>query len=263
MENIVQYYHKTALEQVNLSITDEGKLAQQLEQLLLSRQFLESCLASDSSDVGAYQFLIGLVANGNISAQEVQDKFFILFSKIRVLKELLDLRVKVESRQNSSSSTSSHRKRKKLLKQRFLLLTRSNDVLTDIVNDFWHYLPIEVQKALKETNVSFLEIDAKTHILRAEAKLRYYGRLSDLAKKQYLFYKSLSALRISLLKATDIQEHNEIPIEEDEYQSRKLSNFFDSVMDSALSDPSRYLEVYTEEMAAEDDELTKDVLIDD
>jgi hypothetical protein len=34
-------------------------------------------------------------------------------------------------------------------------------------------------------------------------------------------------------------------------------------MEYALHDLSRHLEVYTEEMATEDDELTKDVLIDD
>jgi hypothetical protein len=43
----------------------------------------------------------------------------------------------------------------------------------------------------------------------------------------------------------------------------KLSQAFDKCMKLALSDPERYLEIYTEEMSGDDDALTEGVIIDD
>jgi rubrerythrin len=243
---------------------------------LLSRQFLEdehllgnqsledclrNCFNSESLDAGSHEFLAEIAAREGVSVSEVRRKLSLLFSKGRQLAEVRDVIRKLGNR--TTLFTSSHRRLKKSLKQRLIPLALANEIIADIVDEFWNYLSADLHETLREMKASLLEIDAKTPIIQAERWLRYHGRLPDLTKKRYRFYKSVSRLRLSLLKARDTESFDELLIEEDQHQAEKLSKLFDKAMESALNDPSHHWEVYTEEMAAEDDELTRDVLIDD
>jgi hypothetical protein len=292
IEDIPQYHHGDTLEQVNSSTTDEKRQHQDLEELeeleqiskqflegcylsesdvkayqfltslesseQFSAQFLENCLASDSPKAKTYQFFTELAAKEQVSIDEVKYNVYVLTIK---LQDICDHAAQLGK--DSRLRTSRGRRLKKAVKEKLVAIGFCNELIAEVVERFWNYLSVELQEKFRETAAALASVDAQSNIDALETRLSYHGRLPDIARRKYYFYSSILHLRASLLRVSKLYLDDTGDIEDDDYQACQLAEFFDKVMESALNYPSQYLEVYTEEMAAEDDELTKDVIIDD
>lgn len=251
MEDDTKCYHRKARQKVNFPITEEKELYQDLDQLL--KRFLESCLASESSEAEAYEVLTELAANENVPLDQVRHKISALPLMFRELVEII-----VDCKRLSQLSTHSRRKQKKIIKRQLTLIADCNELISKIVSNYWNYLSDDIQEVFRQLGEDSLEIDAETRIHSMKAELNHYGTLSNIKKLSYRFYKSILCLRVSILsKSTEDME------DDDDYcDSSVMKQFLDFLVDDALSNPSK-LVPYTEEMSARARYLIAGVHIDD
>lgn len=144
------------------------------------------------------------------------------------------------------------------MKKRSVLVTQCIELITEIVKNFWDYLPTELQDSIEDSLSLLLDIETEDFITWAEAKLSFYGKLSDISSRRYHFYCSISSLREAIQARLIIEEDQEIDL----YEPKMMKCFLDFLVDDALSDRSK-LVPYTKEMSARARGLIAGVYIDD
>jgi hypothetical protein len=150
--------------------------------LSLKHLFYESCLTLDSSpSIEKHEILCEIAAIQGICVDKVKNKFPVLRQK---LQEIVKVSKAIEKQKRIFRSSSSLRKTKRAIKRFLSFATRRMEIIIEITDNLWDYLPISGKEWIESLAYSLIS-------LRADDVIEKIQRNSESFRKATKFYKFL------------------------------------------------------------------------